>query len=91
MAREPWQLRFDGGHQQRYFETRQALAECVLRVSRQSPDRRFEVWAEAETMSPPDGSGGGRTFQLLEVLDLGDPQTVAHLQAELVNGGGGHD
>lgn len=89
MGREPWQLRFDGGHQQRYFETRRALAECVLRVSRQSPDRRFEVWTEAT--APAEGSGMGRTFELLEVLDLNDPQTAAQLQAELVEEGAGRD
>ncbi len=91
MGREPWQLRFDGGHQQRYFETRAALAECVLRVARQSRDRRFEVWAEAETTAPLDRSGGGRTFQLFEVLELEDSQTAARLRSELVDGGSDHD
>jgi hypothetical protein len=87
VGREPWQLRFDGGHQQRYFETRRALAECVLRVARQSPDRRFEVWAEAESTPLLDGSVGGRTYELLEVLDLDDPQTAASLRSELVDRG----
>jgi len=91
MGREPWQLRFDGGHQQRYFETRGALAECVLRVARQSPDRRFEVWGEVETTALLDASGTGRTFELIEVLDLDDPQTAARLRSELVAGGSGHD
>jgi hypothetical protein len=67
------------------------LVECVLRVARQSPNLRFEVWGAVETMALLHASGGGRTFQLLEVLDLDDPQTAGRLRSELVHGRSDHD
>jgi hypothetical protein len=66
------QLRFDEGHQQRYFADRRSLLECVLRVAPQSPHPRFEVWGEGEPMRLADGRSAGRRFELKEVLDLSD-------------------
>jgi len=53
---ESLQLRFDAGHQQRYFSDRRSLLECVLWVSRQSPHPRFEIWREGA----PVRLAGGR-------------------------------
>jgi hypothetical protein len=70
MGSSELQLRFDGGHQQRYFSTRRDLLDCVLRVSTQSPDPRFEVWGEGNPVTLVDGRTAGRRFELLEVMDL---------------------
>ena len=53
------QLRFDEGHQQRYFVDRRALLECVVRVASQSPHPRFEIWGEGEPMRLADGRSAG--------------------------------
>jgi hypothetical protein len=67
-----FQLRFDGGHQQRYFAERREVLECVLRVSAQSPDPRFEVWREGAPVRLADGSEAGTRFELAEVIDLSE-------------------
>ncbi len=78
------QLRFDAGHQQRYFTDRRSLLECVLWVSRQSPHPRFEIWREG---APPvrlaDGRLAGKRYELAEVLDLGEPGQRERLAAEV--------
>lgn len=83
MTKEQWQLRFDWGHQQRYFADRRALLECVARVSQQSPDSRFEVWAEGTPVLLADGREAGRRFELVEVLDLQESGVRERLTAEL--------
>jgi hypothetical protein len=75
---EAWQLRFDGGHQQRYLPDRRAVLRYVLSISGHSPDPRFEVWHEDAGEAVP-----GRTFTLVEVLDLGRPGERARILAEL--------
>jgi hypothetical protein len=77
------QLRFDEGHQQRYFADRRSLLECVLRVASQSPHPRFEVWGEGEPMRLADGSSAGKRFELKEVLDLSDENGRERVVAEL--------
>jgi hypothetical protein len=81
-ARE-WQVRFDGGHQQRYLPDRGAVLRYVLAVAPQAASRRFEVYAEAEPVRLADGSPGGRRFALAEVIDLGRPGEADRLRAEL--------
>ena len=83
MARGEWQLRFDWGRQQRYFSDRRALLECVERVSRQSPDPHFEVWAEGKPVLLANGREAGRRFELVEVLDLNESDVRQRLSAEL--------
>lgn len=78
-----FQLRFDGGHQQRYFAERRALLECVLRVSTQSPDPRFEIWTEGSPVLLADGREAGKRFELAEVLDLSEAGERERLVAEL--------
>ena len=78
-----FQLRFDGGHQQRYFEQRRELLECVLRVSTQSPDPRFEIWMEGAPVRLADGRAAGVSFELAEVLDLSDEGQRERVVAEL--------
>jgi hypothetical protein len=77
------QLRFDGGHQQRYFPDRRGLLECVLRVGAQSPDPRFEVWGEGRPVVMADGREAGRQFELVEVFDLSQEGLRERLTAEL--------
>jgi hypothetical protein len=77
------QLRFDGGHQQRYFSSRRELLECVLRVSAQSPDPHFEVWGEGDPVTLTDGRTAGRRFELREVLDLTEEGVRSRLVEEL--------
>jgi hypothetical protein len=81
----PWHLRFDGGRQQRYLADRREVLRYVLDIGRQSADPRFEVWAETE---PPRTAGGaaaaaGRSFSLVEVLDLSLPEVREQVRAEL--------
>jgi hypothetical protein len=84
------QLRFDGGRQQRYFSERRDLLECVLRVSGQSPDPRFEVWTEGKPVLLADGREAGKRFVLFEVLDLSEQGLRERLATELhsLQGGG---
>ena len=76
------QLRFDEGHQQRYFPNRRELLECVMRVGAQSPHPRFEVW-EGRPVMLADGSEGGKSFELTEVLDLSEGGARRRIEAEL--------
>ena len=77
------QLRFDEGHQQRYFSTRRELLECVVRVGAQSPHPRFEVWGEGRPVLKSDGSIAGKRFELLEVLDLRQDGVGERVASEL--------
>jgi hypothetical protein len=77
------QLRFDGGHQQRYFTDRRELLACVLRVADQSPHPRFEVWGEGRPALMADGRAPGKRFQLLEVMDLSSNEARERVAAEL--------
>jgi len=70
-----WQIRFDGGHQQRYLPDRQAVLRYVLAIGPRSASTRFEVFA--------DGSPGGRSYSLVEVIDLSAAGERDRLTAEL--------
>jgi hypothetical protein len=83
MSGSRYQLRFDAGHQQRYFPDRRSLLECVLWVSRQSPDPRFEVWREGTPVRLADGSTAGKRYELVEVLDLSEQGRRERLAAEV--------
>lgn len=78
-----WQVRFDGGHQQRYLPDRAAVLRYVLAVGPRAASRRFEVFAEDAPVLMSDGSPGGRTFSLAEVIDLSRPGEIERLRAEL--------
>jgi hypothetical protein len=75
-------LRFDGGHQQRYLPDRAAVLRYVLAVGPRAASSRFELYAPAE-FTLPDGSPGGKTFTLAEVIDLARPGEIDRLRAEL--------
>jgi hypothetical protein len=77
------QLRFDEGHQQRYFADRRSLLECVVRVASQSPHPRFEIWGEGKPMRLADGRSAGRRFELQEVLDLSEEAVRERVVGEL--------
>jgi hypothetical protein len=79
----PWQLCFDDGHQQRYLPDRQAVLRYVLAIGPKAASKRFEVFAESEPVQLADGTPGGRTFALVEVIDLARPGEADRLQAEL--------
>jgi hypothetical protein len=83
------QLRFDEGHQQRYFADRRSLLECILRVASQSPHPRFEIWGEGKPMRLADGRSAGRRFELKEVLDLRDESVRERVVGELAAFGPG--
>jgi len=78
-----WQVRFDGGHQQRYLADRQSVLRYVLAVGPHAASPRFEVFTEAKPVALADGSPGGRRFVLAEVIDLARPGEVERLRAEL--------
>jgi hypothetical protein len=78
-----WQLRFDGGRQQRYLPDRAAVLRYVLAVGPHAASPRFEVFAEADPVRLADGSDGGRRFTLVEVIDLSRPEEAERLRAEL--------
>ncbi len=78
-----WQVRFDGGHQQRYLADRAAVLRYVLAVGPHAASSRFEVYAEAEPVLLADGSAGGRQFVLAEVIDLARPGEADRLRQEL--------
>ena len=80
---ESWQVRFDGGHQQRYLASRQEVVRYVLAVGPHAASTRFEVFAEAEPIRLADGSPGGRRFDLVEVIDLGRDGEIDRLRREL--------
>jgi hypothetical protein len=81
-----WQVRFDGGHQQRYLPDRAAVLRYVLAVGSRAASPRFEVFAEAEPVRLADGSDGGRQFAFVEVIDLARAGEIDRLREEL-----GHD
>lgn len=78
-----WQLRFDGGRQQRYLADRRSVLRYILDVGPRTQDARFEVWREGGPVRLADGSDGGRRFELVEVLDLREPGVRDRLHAEL--------
>jgi hypothetical protein len=78
-----WQVRFDGGRQQRYLADRAAVLRYVLAVAPHAASSRFEVYAETEPVRLADGSPGGRQFALAEVIDLARPGEAGRLRAEL--------
>jgi hypothetical protein len=78
-----WQVRFDGGHQQRYLPDRAAVLRYVLAVGPQAASPRFEVFAESGPVRLADGSDGGRQFGLVEVIDLSRPGEAERLREEL--------
>ncbi|HEY7429509.1 MAG TPA: hypothetical protein VH641_02130 [Streptosporangiaceae bacterium] len=78
-----WQIRFDDGHQQRYLPDRQAVLHYVLGLAARAGSTRFEVFTESEPVQLADGSPGGRTFSLAEVIDLSVPGEKERLAAEL--------
>ena len=51
-----WQVRFDGGHQQRYLPDRSAVLRYVLAVGPHAASPRFEVFADAGAVPLADGS-----------------------------------
>jgi hypothetical protein len=78
-----WQVRFDGGHQQRYLPDRAAVLRYILAVGPRAASPRFEVFAEGEPVRLADGSFGGRRFELIEVIDLAADGGVDRIRAEL--------
>ena len=78
-----WQVRFDGGHQQRYLPDRAAVLRYVLAVGPHAASPRFEVYAESGPVRLADGSSGGRRFSLVEVIDLARPGEAERLREEL--------
>jgi hypothetical protein len=80
-----WQVRFDGGHQQRYLASRQEVVRYVLAVGPRAASPRFEVFAEGQPVRLADGSEGGRRFELVEVIDLGRPGEIDRLRRELID------
>jgi hypothetical protein len=78
-----WQVRFDGGHQQRYLPDRAAVLRYVLAVGPRAASPRFEVFADSGPVRLADGSDGGRRFALVEVIDLGRPGEAERLRKEL--------
>ena len=78
-----WQVRFDGGHQQRYLPDRAAVLRYVLAVGPRAASPRFEVFAESGPVRLADGSDGGRQFGLVEVIDLSRPGEAERLREEL--------
>jgi hypothetical protein len=83
MGEGEWQLRFDEGHQQRYFSDRRSLLECILRVAPTSPYPRFEIWGEGKPLLLSDGRSAGKRFELREVLDWREEGVRERIQAEL--------
>jgi hypothetical protein len=80
---EHWQICFDHGHQQRYLPDRQSVLRYVLAIGPRSAYSRFEVFAEAEPVRLADGSPGGRSYSLVEVIDLSVAGERDRLTAEL--------
>ena len=78
-----WQICFDDGHQQRYLPDRQAVLRYVLAIGPKAASKRFEVFTEAAPVMLSDGTVGGRTFSLTEVIDLARPGETERLRAEL--------
>jgi hypothetical protein len=81
-----WQVRFDGGHQQRYLASRQEVLRYVLAIGPRAASTRFEVFAEGPPVLLASGEPGGRQFSLVEVIDLARPGEIDRLRAELGRG-----
>jgi hypothetical protein len=79
----PWQLCFDDGHQQRYLPDRGAVLRYVLAIGPTAASKRFEVFTESDPVRLADGTPAGRTFALVEVIDLSRPGETERLRAEL--------
>ena len=86
-----WQVRFDGGHQQRYLADRAAVLRYVLAIAPHAASTRFEVFAETDPVRLADGSPGGRRFALAEVIDMARPGEADRLRRELSLLGLPHD
>ena len=78
-----FQVRFDGGHQQRYLASRQDVVRYVLAVGPRAASPRFEVFTESEPVRLSSGADGGRRFELVEVIDLDRPGEIDRLRGEL--------
>jgi hypothetical protein len=78
-----YQLRFDGGRQQRYLPDRAAVLRAVLSIGPRAADPRFEVWVEVEPLRLADGSAGGRRFAREQILDVSRPGEYERIRAEL--------
>ena len=78
-----WQICFDDGHQQRHLPDRQAVLRYVLAIGPKAASKRFEVFTETAPVVLSDGTPGGRTFSLTEVIDLAQPGETERLRAEL--------
>ena len=88
---EHWQICFDNGHQQRYLPDRQSVLRYVLAIGPRSASTRFEVFTETAPVRLADGSPGGRTYSLVEVIDLAVAGERERIAAELaaMSGPGG--
>ena len=75
----PFQVVFDGGHQQRYLPDRQSVVRYVLAVGPRAASSRFEVFKSRPV------AAGGSTFTLAEVIDLARPGEIDRLRAELLS------
>lgn len=78
-----WQLRFDGGRQQRYLPDRRAALRYITQIARQNRDPRFELWREAEPVVLADGRSGGRRFAFVETLDVAQAGVLDAIRSEL--------
>ncbi|GAA2423061.1 hypothetical protein GCM10010191_38680 [Actinomadura vinacea] len=78
-----FQLRFDGGRQQRYLPDHRSVLRYVLMIGPHAADTAFEVWTEGAPVRLADGSPGGRTFELAEVIDVAAPGAYDRLRAAL--------
>ncbi len=79
----PWQICFDDGHQQRYLPDRSAVLRYVLAIGGKAASKRFEVFTDSGPVQLTDGTAGGRTFSLVEVIDLNRPGETERLRSEL--------
>ena len=82
---EAWQVRFDGGHQQRYLGSRQDVLRYVLAVGPRAASPVFELYAEGAPVLLASGEPGGRRFELVEVIDLARDGEIDRLRAELLS------
>ena len=86
MPEGEWQVRFDGGHQQRYLPDRAAVLRYVLAIGPSAASPRFEVFADAGAVRMADGTEAGRRFTLVQVIDLSRPGEAERLREELDHG-----
>jgi hypothetical protein len=78
-----WQLRFDGGRQQRYLPDRRSVLRYVLAIGGQAQVPVFEIWGEDEPVRLADGRAAGRRFVRVEVIDLRVEGAGERVRAEL--------